>query len=70
MVHNQELLILPTSLGHKQGKLDLKSAVYNQERVMMAHVRYFNHQIKSITSLNCNMALIQFVFSRGDTALW
>jgi hypothetical protein len=30
---------------------------------------YFNHQIKSITSLNCNMTLIQFVFLRGDTAL-
>ena len=30
---------------------------------------YFNHQIKSITSLNCNMTLIQLVFSRGDSAL-
>ena len=30
---------------------------------------YFNHQIKSITSLNCNMTSIQFVFSRGDSAL-
>jgi len=29
----------------------------------------YNHQIKSITSLNCNMTLIQFVFSRGDSAL-
>ena len=29
----------------------------------------FNHQIKSITPLNCNMKLIQFVFSRGDSAL-
>ena len=30
---------------------------------------YFNHQIKSITLLNCNMTLIQFVFLRGDAAL-
>ena len=30
---------------------------------------YFNHQIKSITWLNCKMALIQFVFLRCDIAL-
>ena len=29
-----------------------------------------NHQIKSISSINCNITLIQFVFSRGDSALW
>ena len=29
---------------------------------------HFNHQIKSITSLNCNMTLIQFSFSRGNHA--
>ena len=31
-VYNQEGLILQTIQVHKQGKLDLKSAVYNQER--------------------------------------
>ena len=38
-------------------------------KVIKTLFSYFNHQIKSITSLNCNMTLIQFVFSRGDSAL-
>ena len=38
-------------------------------KVIKTLFTYFNHQIKSITSLNCNMTLIQFVFSRGDSAL-
>ena len=31
-------------------------------------LRYIS--FKSITSLNCNLTSIQFVFSRGDSALW
>ena len=38
-------------------------------KVIKTLFTYFNHQIKFITSLNCNMTLIQFVFSRGDSAL-
>ena len=30
-------------------------------KVIKTLFTYFNHQIKSITSLNCNMSLIQFV---------
>ena len=38
-------------------------------KVLKTLFTYFNHQIKSLTSLNCNRKLIQFVFSRGDPAL-
>ena len=38
-VYNQERLILQTIEGHKEGKLGLKSGIYNQERVMMARLR-------------------------------
>jgi hypothetical protein len=38
-------------------------------KVIKTLFTYFNHQSKSITPLNCNMTLIQLVFSRGDTAL-
>mgnify|MGYP006908648787 CR=1 FL=1 len=38
-------------------------------KVIKTLFTYFNHQIKSITSLNCKMTLIQFVFLRGDSAL-
>ena len=39
-------------------------------KVIKTLFTYFNHQIKSITSLNCKLTLIQFVFLRGDSALW
>ena len=38
-------------------------------KVIKTLFTYFDHQIKSLTSLNCNMTLIQFVFPRGDYAL-
>ena len=39
-------------------------------KVIKTLFTYFNHQIKSITSLNCNTKLIQFVLLRGNSALW
>ena len=41
-VYNQERLILQTNYVLKRGNSSKNAAVSNQERVIMARVRYFN----------------------------